>query len=234
MEEFKFVKKYADAYEKGTDIDGVYPNPMKMTPEDEISYYEKCESLANIVVKAVQGKDATKIRKAFLNFSCCRIEGIVSICALAICGVFGREIMLEYRDKKRNIHRKALEIGVYEMLRNLRMHSHTDMNGKRLFKSKYANRLINLLANDESICPDNNVVTLDKTNNANMRQIKLAMVFIMDYLDGNKCNIDKYAKVDYDLDKVIGMMEERIRSPFKEKDPTQLIRSVSFTQMLRF
>ena len=232
--DFDAVKTYTDAYENNTDIDGIFPNPMNLTPDQETFYYERCETLAKNVFFATKNNNHDEIRKAFLQLSCCKIEGIVSICALAICGVFGRDIMIAYKNKEIPIHPKALEIGVYEMLRNLKMHSHTDNDGNRLFKSKYANRLINLLANDASICPKNKVVNLEKTNNAGMQYIKSAMVFIMDYLDGDACNMKIYESVNYNIDTVINMMKNRIlKESTSKEDPMDLIRS--FTQLkLRF
>lgn len=231
MKEFEAVKRYTTAYLKETPIDDIHPNPKNMNSSDEIRYYTKCRVLANAFSKAYYSKKAEDIREAYLNFALCKIEGIVSIPALAICGVFGPEIMQRYI-QKRDIHPKALQIGVYEMLCNLRMHAHR-VKGELRFKSKYANRLINLLRNNAFICEEDNVSSLTKTNEASMDDIKAAMIYLLDYLDERDCKMKEYKKLDYDIDKVIETMESKIR----DEEINNLPRRVSVQKMkfqLRF
>jgi hypothetical protein len=231
MKEFEAVKRYTTAYLEETAIDDIHPNPKNMNSSDEIRYYTKCRVLANAFSKAYYSKDVKRIRETYLNFALCTIEGIVSIPALAICGVFGPEIMQRYI-RKRDIYPKALQIGVYEMLCNLRMHAHR-VNGELRFKSKYANRLVNLLRNNAFICEEDKVSSFDKTNEASMENIKLAMVYLLDYLDGEDCNIGEYKVLTYDINKVIKTMELKITG----KTIGNLPRQVSIEKMkfqLRF
>lgn len=208
LREFEAVKKYTTAYSKETRVDGIYPNPKRMKPSEEIYYYERCKKMASAFSRAYYSKKAEDIRESYLKFALCKIEGIISIPALAICGVFGPDIMQRYI-RKQDIHPKSLQIGVYEMLCNLKMHAHR-VEGELKFKSKYANRLVNLLRNNAFICEEDKVSSFDKTNEASMENIKLAMVYLLDYLDEEDCNIKEYKGLTYDIDKVIETMELKI------------------------
>lgn len=207
FEEFTAVKEYTDAYQHEGKVRGIYPNPRKMTPDDEIAYYKKSGRLAQKFAEAVASNQLKNIRKTYLDFALCKIEGIISIPALAICGVFGPEVMQKFIQKK-DIHPKALQIGIYEMLCNLRMHSHN--SGELHFKSKYAIRLVNLLRNNKFICPADKVPPLSKTNEASMEDIKPAMIFLLDYLDEDGCEMDKYKTLNFDIDKIIQTMRDKI------------------------
>ena len=225
--EFAVVKAYTDAYENKSTIDGISPNPESMDASMEILYYTKMIRSSEEFRDAVLSKDNYLIRDKYLENASCKIEGIVSIPALVICGVFGDDLLKKYMNKEVNLYSKALEIAVYEMLRNLRMHAHK--NGELYFKSKYANRLINLLKNDKNICKNNNV-HLEKTNEASLQYIKPALVFLLDYMDGKECHLAEYRDIKYDLDKVISTLEKWILGKKVSRD---LVRSVSALK-LRF
>ena len=57
---------------------------------------------------------------------------------------------------------------------------------------------------------EDKVSSFDKTNEASMENIKLAMVYLLDYLDEEDCNIKEYKGLTYDIDKVIETMELKI------------------------
>lgn len=207
IKEFETVKNYTEAYKTNKEIEGISPNPQQMDKVGEINYYTKCKKLAGEFTNAYNSGNAESIRESYLKFAVCKIEGIISIPALAICGVFGPEVRRRFIQKDVDIHPKALEIGVYEMLCNLRMHAH-DGNNELKFKSKYANRLINLLQNNKNICAKTTVLT--KRNDATMDDIKLAMVFLFDYLDGHQCKLDTYKNTKYNINDVIKILGSRI------------------------
>lgn len=227
--EFETVKAYTDAYERKSTISGISPNPEGMNASMEILYYRKMIQSSDAFRNAVLSKNQDAIRESYLDFAICKIEGIVNIPALVICGVFGDVLMKKYMNKEVPIYPKALEIAVYEMLRNLRMHAHKD--GELYFKSKYANRLINLLKNDQNICEKNDI-HLEKTNEATLQTIKPALVFLLDYMDGNECHLAEYKNIKYDLDKVIDTLEKRILGD-STRDSRDLVSSVSALK-LRF
>ena len=208
LQEFRDVQEYTEAYRNSTKCQGIFPNPQNMKKEDEITYYIKSKQFGQAFAEAFDTMTNDDIRAAYFNFARCKVEGIISIPALAICGVFGPQVMKQFINKE-DIHPRALQIGVYEMLCNLRMHAHKD-KGQMRFKSKYAIRLINLLNNNEFICKEDKVAPIEKTNEASMMEIQPAMIFLLDYLDGSQCNLEEYKNIQFDIDKVIETMEKRI------------------------
>lgn len=208
MAEFNAVKAYADAYTNNTKVLEIMPNPERMTQCDEIRYLEQCKKYACEFTVAYLNYmknhcNASELRASYLRFAQCKIEGIVSIPALAICGVFGYDLMNEFITNRKDT--KGLEIAVYEMLRNLQMHSH---DGR--YKSKYANRLIKLVSHTDNLCPGrrNSDVTLRKTNNATLEDIKPAVIFLMDFIDGNVCAEYKTGRLS--IANLIQFMESKI------------------------
>lgn len=225
LAEFEAVKAYADAYRNKTKLQGlnIMPNPEKMTQHDEIFYLETCKSYAKEFTLAysqyISRKDepsSKKLRASYLEFAQCKIEGIVSIPALAICGVFGKETMDQFVEDNKDT--KGLEIAVYEMLRNLQMHSHADR-----YKSKYANRLIKLVSHNTNLCEGRrkSVITLPKTNEASLKDIDKAIVFLLDFIDGEECA--KYNTDELNIEKLITFMEEKITA----KDEKNLKQTLS-------
>lgn len=195
--EFDTVKKYADAYfeEQPLVLDAytVRPNPANLTLQQEIAYYDATIFFAN------QFKQ-TKTVESYLKFASCKIEGLVSIPALAICKVFGNKVYNDFIKKEGTAaYLKQNPIGtaiaVYELVRNLEMHAHRHgKTGPLEFKSKYANRLLNILGSDKNICEKckrdlqtlkhGNADALQKTNTATFSDLFLAMRFLQDYMDG--------------------------------------------------
>lgn len=239
LAEFEAVKAYADAYRNKTKLQGlnIMPNPEKMKQDDEIFYLETCKSYAKEFTLAysqyISRKDepsSKKLRASYLEFAQCKIEGIVSIPALAICGVFGKETMNQFvKDKKDT---KGLEIAVYEMLRNLQMHSHADK-----YKSKYANRLIKLVSHNTNLCEGrrDSVITLPKTNEASLKDIDKAIVFLLDFIDGEECA--KYTTTGLDIETLIQSMEDKILENKEQLETTLKKLTQSFsahTIRLRF
>lgn len=227
--EFEAVKAYADAYRNKTKLMGleIMPNPEKMTQSDEISYLIKCKTTSDNFQNAyktyihnrkytISDEIKKNLRDSYLKFAQCKIEGIVSIPALAICGVFGKETMKQFVED--NEDTKGLEIAVYEMLRNLQMHSHDYK-----YKSKYANRLIKLVSHNSNLCNDrrNSVPELEKKNDASLNDINKAIVFLLDFIDGKECaeyNTDKL-----NIETLIKFMEEKITA----KDERNLNKTLS-------
>lgn len=223
--EFQAVKAYANAYRDKTKLIplGIMPNPENMEQSDEISYLMKCKIYAREFTLAysqyISRKDepsSINLRASYLQFAQCRIEGIVSIPALAICGVFGKETMNQFVED--NEDTKGLEIAVYEMLRNLQMHSHADR-----YKSKYANRLIKLVSHNTNLCEGrrDSVITLPKTNDASLNDINNAIVFLLDFIDGTECA--EYKTDDLKIETLIQFMEEKITA----EDETKLNKTLS-------
>lgn len=193
--EFEAVQSYADAYKENSmltiDTYRVKPNPEGLTLQQELKYYEATIHFANAF------KNDPSILN-YLNFARCKIEGLVSIPALAICNVFGSDVYNDFINKRnRAEYLKTNPIGtaiaVYELLRNLEIHAHKH-EGHFEFKSKYANRLLNILANDTNICTQckgdlrskkhGQQNALEKTNTATFSDLHLAMRFLKDYMDG--------------------------------------------------
>ena len=198
--EFEAVKSYADAYWHNRmlpiDTYRVKPNPEGLTLRQELQYYEATIHFANAF------KNDHSILN-YLKFASCKIEGLVSIPALAICNVFGSDVYGDFiykRNRAEYLHANPIgtAIAVYELVRNLEIHAHKH-EGHLEFKSKYANRLLNILANDINICEKckqdlrskkhGHQNALEKTNAATFSDLHLAMRFLRDYMDG----ISEYA-----------------------------------------
>lgn len=198
--EFEAVKSYADAYKNNIMLQieefRVKPNPEGLTLPQELQYYEATIHFANLF------KYDPSILN-YLNFARCKIEGLVSIPALAICNVFGSDVYDDFINKQNRaeyLHANPMgtAIAVYELVRNLEIHAHKH-EGRLEFKSKYANRLLNILAKDINICQTckedlqlkkhGQQNALEKTNTATFSDLHLAMRFLKDYMDG----ISEYA-----------------------------------------
>ena len=196
--EFDAVKDYTDAYQQNTTLmldskHSVQPNPSSLSLAQEINYYDATIHFAN------KFKENANIEN-YLHFASCKIEGLVSVPALAICNVFGKKIYNDFVNKEDtasylNQNPIGTAIAVYELIRNLEMHSHKHGGtGPLEFKSKYANRLLNILANDRNICDRckfdlqikkrGTANALLKTNSATFSDLVLAMRFLQDYMDG--------------------------------------------------
>ena len=197
MYELHCVDAYANAYERNKDIllDGFRssPNPFQCDKEKEQNCYRSALHFAESFRSAYEAymDDPTLadgVRFAYLKYAVTKIEGLVSVTSLALCKVFGDEVFHEFVSKKlRGRYLKGYMAGIaaYEMLRNLEMHS---KGGN--YKSKYANRLQYALSNVPGLCVrhgremryEKDPIT--KSNTATLLQIRSAIAFLLDYMDG--------------------------------------------------
>lgn len=154
--ELQCVKAYCDAYEKGKSIrvDGrvSIPRPEQMDVDREQSVYTTGLYFAEMFRRAYEeyakGGSADQVRYAYLKYAVTKIEGLVSVTSLAVCSVFGEDVFNKYLLKEvKKLEPYMYAIAGYEMVRNLRMHSH---DGK--YKSKYANRLQYALYDTPGLC----------------------------------------------------------------------------------
>lgn len=157
--ELQCVKAYCDAYEKGKSIrvDGrvSIPRPDQMDVGREQSVYKTSLYFAEMFrlayeeyAKSKSESSADQVRYAYLKYAVTKIEGLVSVTSLAVCSVFGPDVFNKYLLKEvKKLEPYMYAIAGYEMVRNLRMHSH---DGK--YKSKYANRLRFALYDTPGLC----------------------------------------------------------------------------------
>jgi hypothetical protein len=153
--ELQCVKAYCDAYEKGKNIrvEGrvSVPRPEQMDVDREQGCYRNSLYFAEMFRRAYEeyakGGSADQVRYAYLKYAVTKIEGLVSVTSLAVCGVFGDDVYSKYLLKEVDLEPYMYAIAGYEMVRNLRMHSHA---GK--YKSKYANRLRYALYDTPGLC----------------------------------------------------------------------------------
>jgi len=196
MYELQCVDAYTNAYELSKDLvqDGFRssPNPVQFTSAKEQKSYKTSLHFAEAFRRAYESylEDTSlgdTVRFAYLKYAVTKIEGLVSVTSLAVCDVFGKAVFFDYvRKKGKGKYLKPYMAGIaaYEMLRNLRMHSHTGR-----YKSKYANRLMYVLSNVEGLCVTHrrdvrHLDKLDKTNEASVKMIANAIAFLLDFMDG--------------------------------------------------
>lgn len=187
--ELSCVKAYCDAYEKSKNIvvDGRVssPNPVNMTLDREQTCYETALFFAEAFRAAYAKGDEDAIRYAYLKYAVTKIEALVSVPSLAVSQVFGESGFKDFVDKKgsgKYLETYMTGISAYELLRNLRMHSKNGM-----YKSKYANRMRYVLTRSSGLCTACSrefAERIAKTNRANLRMIELAIVSLLDFMDG--------------------------------------------------
>ena len=203
--ELSCVKTYCDAYESYQDIvvEGKVssPRPVGMTLDREQACYRTSLHFAEEFRKACEKYDysgadidADTVRYAYLKYAVTKIEALVSVTSLAVCKVFGKDVFDIYKEKQAKYLTPYVSgISAYEMLRNLKMHSHDNK-----YKSKYANRLRYALFNTEGLCnqcsraqrfdmDNDKIVKVDevaKTNSAELRSMTQPIAVILDFMDG--------------------------------------------------
>lgn len=185
--ELSCIKAYCDAYEnnKGLVVDGRVssPNPKDMTLALEQSSYRTALFFAEEFRAAFHAGDGDGIRYAYLKYAVTKVEGLVSVPSLAVSLVFGKGGFESFVDKTGTyLQPYIVGIAVYELLRNLRMHSKNGM-----YKSKYANRMRYVLTGVDGLCAACGrkfLHPIAKTNSANLRMIELAIVSLLDFMDG--------------------------------------------------
>lgn len=232
--ELQCVKAYCDAYETGKNIrvDGRVstPRPEQMDVSREQSVYATCLYFAEMFRRAYEeysrGGSADQVRYAYLKYAVTKIEGLVSVTSLAVCSVFGDEVFNSYLLKEVGLKPYMYAIAGYEMMRNLRMHSH---EGE--YKSKYANRLRYALYDTPGLCKncrkldrftlDDNVdvdklkkaLTMKKSNDARLSTMTDPIAVFLDFMDDNEDyenNICPYA-TDANKSKWIGHLNGTLR-----------------------
>lgn len=211
--ELSCVKTYCDAYESYQDIvvecKVSSPRPVGMTLDREQACYRTSLYFAEEFRKACEKYDdsgadidADTVRYAYLKYAVTKIEALVSVTSLAVCKVFGDEVYEDFlfkKEKAEYLTPYMSGISAYEMLRNLKMHSHDNK-----YKSKYANRLRYALFNTEGLCnqcsraqrykdEDEIVEVKDvakkdvaKTNSAELRSMTQPIAIILDFMDGKE------------------------------------------------
>lgn len=224
--ELQCVKAYCDAYEgyKIIVVDGreAKPRPMNMTVEDEQKCYATSLHFAEAFREAyetyMKRGSADQMRYAYLKYAVTKIEGLVSVTSLALCTVFGKKVFDKFTFKKGDLEPFVYAISAYEMLRNLRMHSH----GTK-YKSKYANRLRYALNETEGLCDicgrsrrfkddGSEVDAVPKSNDALLRNMTEPIAMLLDFMDdkdtyvGGKCPYVLQQKTW--LDNIRGTLEE--------------------------
>ena len=145
--------------------------------------------------------NANEVRFTYLKYAVTKIEALVSVTSLAVCRVFGPEVFNAFLLKEGigKLTPYMSAIAGYEMLRNLRMHSH---DGK--YKSKYANRLRFALYDTPGLCDkcrvlnrftdDSEVDTkklrdalsVEKTNSAALKTLTDPIAVFLDFMDGEE------------------------------------------------
>lgn len=201
--ELQCVKAYCDAYEGYKDIVvGDFrsrPRPVDMSAEDEQRCYATSLHFAEVFREAYEaytkGGSADHVRYSYLKYAVTKIEGLVSVTSLAVCRVFGDEVFEEYLNKEgKGAYLKPYISGIaaYEMLRNLRMHSH----GTK-YKSKYASRMRYALNRVDGLCDvcsrprrfnddGSEVDAVAKSNNALLKNMTEPIAMLLDFMDGKK------------------------------------------------
>ncbi len=216
--ELACVKAYCDAYEtnKNIVVDGRVssPRPEGMTLAREQECYETALYFAEKFREAYESGTDDDKRYAYLKYAVTKIEALVSMTSLAVCNVLGDDVFHDFLNKKgkaKDIPRYVFGIAAYEMLRNLRMHSHDSE-----YKSKYANRLWYVLYGTPGLCPvcsrasrfkeDDTVVdvktlTMGKSNTAILRTMTKPIAVLLDFMDDKgdynaSCPFAEQARLD--------------------------------------
>ena len=210
--ELQCVKAYCDAYEtkKNISVDGMnaVPCPEQMDMAREQDCYETALHFAEMFRAACEQyqsakteMNANEVRFTYLKYAVTKIEALVSVTSLAVCRVFGPEVFNAFLLKEGigKLTPYMSAIAGYEMLRNLRMHSH---DGK--YKSKYANRLRFALYDTPGLCDkcrvlnrftdDSEVDTkklrdalsVEKTNSAALKTLTDPIAVFLDFMDGEE------------------------------------------------
>lgn len=204
--ELQCVKAYCDAYEKGKSIrvDGrvSIPRPEQMDVDREQSVYATGLYFAEMFRRAydeyAKGGSADQVRYAYLKYAVTKIEGLVSVTSLAVCSVFGPDVYRKYLLKEVDLKPYMYAIAGYEMVRNLRMHSHA---GK--YKSKYANRLRFALYDTPGLCKKcrklerfvdveglKEDLSVKKSNEALLSTMTKSIAVFLDFMDDKSVYVD--------------------------------------------
>ena len=211
VHDMELIEKYAKAYEEKNcmklDKFYLYPNPEApgFTQETEIQQYQ---AMAEYGKKCYENFTPNSVSK----LACCKTEGLICAGSLAICGVFGKDIQHQFIYDK--VGQPWRLIAAFEMLLNLKIHMHAGM-----VKTKYLERLDNVLRNGQNACKEMSRVSVTKDIHETKSEGKLAKLqgkvlvlinmIVEDEQDGAQC--PTYTKSKRTFDQDIHLMKELIK-----------------------
>lgn len=147
--EMERIEAYALAYisKSAMTIDNfkVYPNPLSpdFNQDAEIQQYKAMTYCGHLCFENYSPITVAKLAST-------KSEGLVSVGSLVICGVFGRDVQMQFILDKTPMQAWRM-VAAFEMLYNIKMHQHIE-DEHVIIKSKYLTRLNNVLMNSNYAC----------------------------------------------------------------------------------